>query len=89
MPFHDKEVKGECSMTVDCHIHCYPDLVKLYCQMTSQQELAEACFFHKTQILDQGFCYMRKMTKACFWFEDATIQLSQWVNTVFAIKPQF
>ena len=62
-----KEVKRECFVSVDCHICCYSDKVKLYCQMTSQKEVASSLFFFKkAQILDQRWCYEEKNEPRCF-----------------------
>ena len=50
-----------------------------------------ACCFHKTPKLNQSYCFNEKNETVCFSgsFEVETIQLSQWENTSFAIRPQF
>ena len=50
-----------------------------------------ACCFHKTPKLYQSYCFNEKNETVCFSgsFEVETIQLSQWENTSFAIRPQF
>ena len=42
--FQKKRGQGECSVGVDCQTYCFSYYVKLYCQMTSQQEVWSILF---------------------------------------------
>jgi len=56
--------------------------------MTFQQRV----FLQKTQILEQSsHCNIEENEPVCFycWFQAVCIQLSQWENMTFVIRPQF
>ena len=73
-------------------ILCYSDQVKLYCRMTSHQEVGAPFLFQKTQNHAQIWCCNEKKNEpVCFSgkFKAVTIQLSLGENMSFAISPQF
>ena len=87
-----KSVTGVCSVSVDSH-NCYPDKMKLYCQMTSQQEVPSKQFLSKnskTQNLTKVLAVMENQS-GCFSdsFEAATLQLSQGDNIALPSGPNF
>lgn len=87
-----KSVTEVCSVCVDSH-NCYPDKMKLYCQMTSQQEVPSKQFLSKdskTQNLTKVLAVV-KNSSGCFSvsFEAATLQLSQGDNIALPSGPNF
>ena len=79
--FSPLEIKNLTPFTISDHTICDCNWVKLYCQITSQQEVA-SCLFQKTQNHDQRRlwrekCYEEKNDPVCFSgkFNAATIQL--------------
>ena len=84
-----KEIRGECSV-FDCHTCCYPDKVKLYCQMTPNMKWQTACFFHKTQIHNQSCCLMKRKMNQCVFLAGLKLQLSRFKRgkSYFGISPQ-
>ena len=84
-----KEIRGECSV-FDCHTCCYPDKVKLYCQMTPNMKWQTACFFHKTQIHNQSCCLMKRKMNQCVFLAGLQLQLSRFKRgkSYFGISPQ-
>ena len=39
-----ENVKGDYSLSADCHTSCHPDLMKWYCKLTAKQRMASSLF---------------------------------------------
>ena len=71
-----KIFRGECSVRVDCLSHCYPDWVKLCCQMTSQQDVASSMLLPENQKLEQSCCCNEERNDPCVFLAGLRLQLS-------------
>ena len=65
----EKRSGEECSVSIDSHTCCYPDLVKWYCQMTSKSEVASSLYLSEnSNTWPNLMLYWRqKWTSVFFW----------------------
>ena len=63
----EKKVQGRVFLSVDCHTSCFLIKWKYTVRCFSSKKCQEACFFQKTQILEQSCgCNEKKMNQNLF-----------------------
>ena len=53
------QTTGENSVSVDCHTCCFSDYMKLYSQMTSQQDVGSSLLLSENKIITKAVVLMK------------------------------